>query len=777
MMKRNKGQQLLYFPVGRKLMGATIAYLLGVWSCALFALHEAALAAATCACLLAAYGLRRKRYSAYALYLICAFLTGHALCGAQLNVSDAPTQPNTPISGTILRLESDWRVVLDNVVLGDGRKTNRPVVVTLMTQEDEEESSAQVTLAKVGQRVAGTGRLFGQDEIRNPGGTDDRLRALSGGYELSGYLLPGWSAQGEERISLTEGFRQIRLRLLGRLEDLFGEQSALFAAVMLGEKDGMDADMSAAMRLTGIAHILSVSGMHLSLISGGIYAVFRLLRMKGRKSRVLHAALLFAFTGLTGCAVGTVRALIMALMRLYARSRGLRYDRLTALSFAALLITLVNPAKAYDGGFQFSFFVVLGIALLETRIASFAPIRFLKKHAQPLGDLLTISLCAQLAAIPMQLSLYGYVPLLSLPMNLLCGMFMPLIMTGGWCVLGISAVSGGIAAVCAGSLGKAAQLFEAMTCFVAGMDGSILRLPAPGRGLLLLFGAGMMLASLAIRFGRRRKAAFCCVTVLFLLFYLPRLDPSARYVQLDVGQGDAAVIRSGRHAVLIDVGPEESYDALRYLRHEGLFVDAVIFSHLDEDHAGALKTLLSSEVEIDRVVMAEGAEEDVASIAVRDGLAALKAAQAEGKTKVETLRKGDSFAVGDAEFVSLHTNSDSAQGNEGSLLLRAEIGGRTILLTGDLPIACEPDALPRCDVLKVAHHGSKYATSDALIESVQPEIALISVGASNRYGHPGDRVIKALKAAGASVYRTDQNGCVTVYLNREPLTAKAMFAP
>jgi hypothetical protein len=102
--------------------------------------------------------------------------------------------------------------------------------------------------------------------------------------------------------------------------------------------------------------------------------------------------------------------------------------------------------------------------------------------------------------------------------------------------------------------------------------------------------------------------------------YVPRFDPSHAYVQLDVGQGDAALFRRGRSAVLIDVGPDDCYDMLRYLRHEGLFVDAVLLSHLDEDHAGALASLLASEIDVPAIVMADGAIDDELSSAVENGL-------------------------------------------------------------------------------------------------------------------------------------------------------------
>ena len=107
--------------------------------------------------------------------------------------------------------------------------------------------------------------------------------------------------------------------------------------------------------------------------------------------------------------------------------------------------------------------------------------------------------------------------------------------------------------------------------------------------------------------------------------------------------------------------------------------------------------------------------------------------------------------------------------NERSMLIRAEINGVSILLTGDLPQTSEPVIVPRSDILKVAHHGSKYATSDAFVDMVRPTVALISVGASNSYGHPAKRVVDKLASAGAVVLRTDEGGALTVRLEKDDL--------
>lgn len=227
-----------------------------------------------------------------------------------------------------------------------------------------EEEGTPREAVQVGQQISGTGRLFAQQEPRNPGGVNQRIQALEQGYELSGYILPGWTVHGKPVFSPGEWLRTVREDLLAHMERVFGESAPLFQGILLGERQKMDADVITAMRLTGTVHILTVSGMHLSLLAMAVAWVLRRLPI-GRWFRFgMQIALLTFFACLTGGAPGTIRALIMATMRALAVCRGQRYDPLTSLSAAALIMTLVNPLRTLTASFQFSFFVVLGILLL-----------------------------------------------------------------------------------------------------------------------------------------------------------------------------------------------------------------------------------------------------------------------------------------------------------------------------------------------------------------------------------------------------------------------------
>ena len=769
MKEYGEGRRLLLWPVRRVLMAATLSYLCGILltMVVVFPTKFTGIISA----LMLVFGLLRRRQRKSVLFFVLAamLLLGNSRAGHELRRRDMPTASGVSIEGVITRIEKPYRVYLADVLV-DGVPADyaRDAVVTLMLEEE----AAAPDEPRVGQKVTGKGRLFAPDEKRNPGGVSWRVSSICKGYELSGYLLPGWTARGAGRFSVRECIRIFRSAINARIGKLFGEHAPLFQGIMLGDRGELDEELTAAMRLTGTAHILTVSGLHLSMIAGSVSWLLGRFSMRRKQRFAVLSAFLLLFTALTGAAAGTVRACIMAMLREMAKLRGRRYEPLTSLSFAALCMTLVQPLWLMNASFQFSFFVVLVIQLFAGWFSALAAHRLnLRGMLLRASNLLAVSLSAQLGSVPMQLLLYGYVPLLSLPMNVLCSMIMPALLLGGWLAVAVSLISIRLGMLLAKGLSLTAYGFEAISLKVAAMDWALLRLPAPHGATVLLILVLFLMLSRRIRLGSLRYRA-ALLTLLFVLgSYALRFDPGAQYVQLDVGQGDGALLRRGRRAVLVDVGPADSYEMLRYLRHEGLFVNAVILSHLDEDHAGALGTLLNSEIGIPAVVMARGAVDRAVSPEVAEMLVQI---DSQG-IAVHEVQMGDRIDVNGIAFDVLSPNQTLIGSNERSLLLHASLEGVSFLLTGDLPESCEPVIVPDVDVLKVAHHGSKNSTSEAFVHMASPDIAIISVGENNWYGHPHARVLDAL--SDAQVLRTDRHGCITLKLSEGGFAAKSFLTP
>ena len=748
--------RLFLLPVTRRLAVCTLSYLAGIRLAPYAALPPAA--AALAGALLAGLllFLRRTKRSALVCCALLLLVTGNVRMGLVLSSADEATGTGVRIEGRVRERIGDRRFVLEQVT-ADGRPLRRPVRVTLMADEDGDGEQ----LPRPGMTVCGTGRLFLQRGARNPGGRDQRLTALADGYDLSGYLVPGWEAGGSPTFSLKEWFADLQAALCLRIDALFGAESPLFSALLAGDRTRMDADTVTAMRRTGIVHILTVSGMHIGLLGLALSALLRRLRLPGPVRAVLLLSLTGFYALLTGFSPGTARALIMLALREAASLMHRKYDRLTALSAAALLLTAIRPAVAFSLSFVFSFMTLLGITLTAPRLQELTGRLPLLGRRSRISAAVSFCLAAQLAAVPMQLQLYGYVPLTALPLNLALSALLPVLLCGGFACLLLSCIRLEAAAVPGGILAALGGWLEDANARIAERTAVLCRLPAPGTAGVLVLLAVFALAGGLLCFGRWRRRALAVLLAALGLCYALRFDPRTRYVQLDVGQGDGALLRHGRRAVLSDIGPDSSFDMLNYLRWEGLYVDGVILSHLDEDHAGALLRLLNSEIGVGCIYTAEKDADGTQSETVRS---AWQKALELG-VPIRQVAAGDTFGVAGFVFSVLSPETGAAGDNERSLVLLCEVNGTRLLMTGDLPSASEPEGMPDTDVLKVAHHGSRHSTSYGFLAETTPEIAIISVGEGNSYGHPAERVLRDLSAFGADVYRTDRTGCVTVWLD------------
>ena len=270
---------------------------------------------------------------------------------------------------------------------------------------------------------------------------------------------------------------------------------------------------------------------------------------------------------------------------------------------------------------------------------------------------------------------------------------------------------------------------------------------------------------------------------LALLAVLLPVAGGANLVAMDIGQGDAILLSDGRRQVLVDTGPRDA-DLRAALGRQGVHhLDAVVITHFDEDHCGALGALQSF-VRVDHVIVATGLPEAAASTG--DGADTISEAIALcGREGIVEVSAGDEIRVSDRMSLSVvwprGQVDESSNENSVCLLLSfdADVDGKadhTALLTGDAEheeLSAMVDAgLGDIEVLKVGHHGSAEAVDEDVLRTLKPELALISVGADNSYGHPNDHTLELLEDAGARIYRTDESGDIRLTFDSEGMAVR-----
>lgn len=244
-------------------------------------------------------------------------------------------------------------------------------------------------------------------------------------------------------------------------------------------------------------------------------------------------------------------------------------------------------------------------------------------------------------------------------------------------------------------------------------------------------------------------------------------DGMMRVSYIDVGQGDCELIECDGSAVLIDGGESLYADfVLEFIKSRGITkLDCYIVSHPHSDHMGAASAILDG-IATDKFVTTEFSELNMPTSQVFENM--LDSLEKQPNCEIVTVSAGDSFEIGKLRFNVLAPFEETSDYNNMSVVLRVDYGDTRFLFTGDAEKEVETQMLEngsdlKADVLKVGHHGSKTSTSAEFLKAVSPQIAVISCGSNNSYGHPHKETTELLKRCGVTVCRTDEDGTVTVY--------------
>ncbi len=586
---------------------------------------------------------------------------------------------------------------------------------------------------------------------RNPDDTD-RLRAgLARPPILRVKFLrsPQWQEPANPR---EKGPREwLRQALRTRLKKTMGEGSALWSALLLGDRTDLSEGARARFRRLGLAHMLALSGLHVGLVA---LLLLRLSRRSRRKASGWILLPLGAWAVAAGLSPSLLRAVTILAWLIAGRSFGRRCRPVDGLAAAGILELLLRPESVVALGWWLSYAATL--ALL--RVAEHLP------RTRALAAMVAVTV-APLGTLPWTLGVFGRLPLAAPLWNLLLGPLFALLMGAG-CLLVLAALllpvtapaTLTILAICTHTFGYLLKL-------VAGLDPGGLGHPGlHGWAWILALGSVGLLLLPDLRFSFRRR--LMVVGCLLLLVHARVLfAPGASWWSLDVGQGDAGVLRVGHgDCLVIDCGPGPWHGGperviVPYLSRRNLKGASLVLTHGHRDHYGGAIALLRSQRIRDLYlgVVERG----------RPWTGPILEAARRAQVTTHWIACGDSLKVGGWTLHCLWPSEAAASlsANNRSVVLRGGPDFAPILWTGDLEREAEAKLLARtpelhCEVLKVAHHGSKTGSSKALLERLSGSVALISCGVGNRYHHPHAATLQALRELGWRVLRTDRQGAV-----------------
>jgi competence protein ComEC len=583
-----------------------------------------------------------------------------------------------------------------------------------------------------------------------------------------GILLVDQADSAAARRSITDRLRTHVTSVTGRL---YGNRAPLVDALILNRRSDLDPDLSDAYAQSGLVHILSISGFHVGLIAGWLFLLCRLLGFSRTRSGLFSAGLSVLYVAFLGWPAPATRAAALVVLLAVCRARQRRVDPDALLAVTCFVVLLIDPRAIFELGGWLSAAALWGATYFS---------RWSDRALRPTPGwrMLASSVGATLSTAPFTSAALGSVALVGIVLNFVAIPLAAVAVPGVLASILLEPVLPGLASALAAGAGASLSLLDGVALLGSRVPGGHLIQPA---GLATAWPWIALLGFALWSLGRRNTIAVTALrwgwgvalliwVSLGLALAGPRPDSGSVLTLhfLRVGQGDGAAVRTpGGHWLVIDAGPRiEGSDAGRrvmvpFLRRQGVErLAALVVSHAHADHLGGVPAILER-FPSDLVLEPGDVTQDPRYL---EFLGLLESRGIRWRAG----RPGDRFVLDSVSFTLLHPDTTWTEWgedlNEDSLVLLVEYRGFQALFTGDAGLEAEPLFLRRVggvDVLKVGHHGSRTATGDALLDRVHPRAAVISVG-RNTYGHPAPETMARLRRHRVPVWRTDQDGDITV---------------
>ncbi|MFM6971660.1 MAG: ComEC/Rec2 family competence protein [Rhodoluna sp.] len=551
------------------------------------------------------------------------------------------------------------------------------------------------------------------------------------------------------------------------------DATGLVAGLSIGDTDQISDSLKRKMKVVSLTHLTAVSGANCIIVLGFVFVIIRHTRANRWWRLVIGIAALIFYVLLVGAAPSVLRAAVMAGAVMLASVLGRKPDPLYALALAVLVLLIADPWLSIDYGFALSVAATAGILILGKPIVE----KLSRYVPKPFAIAISIALAAQIICLPVLLQLQGGLSTYSVVANVAAeSLVAPVTVLGilaccfAWWLPGVASMFYFMASlgtwIIAGIANYFALLPENQISWPTGILGVLLSIISIVAILLWLKTDSAQLKNI----GKATLAIVIAATLGFFSTHVIKQlawpNKNWQIVACDVGQGDAIVVRSENSIALVDVGREPEAVAKCLHDLDVKYIDLLVLSHFDMDHVGGLAGVLESQ-KVGNVLLSPFADQRWGATGTLKQLEKVHA-------KITYGEVGLNGSLGSARWRVLNPARaavGSEDSNDASLavwfefkdfnfLTMADVGERGQMRMSESSVWLS-EITQKPIVLKVSHHGSADQYPE-LIEALKPSVALVSVGASNSYGHPTERTLGILKRTGALTLRTDLIGSISL---------------
>ncbi len=632
-----------------------------------------------------------------------------------------------------------------------------------------------------------TGRYMPFQISRNEGNFNEKQYQQSRKWDFKVYA--------ESELLLSENIDSYAIflgKMRARMQEVYvssmaAQEAGVMADMALGEKSLLLAEIKDLYRSAGISHILAISGLHVSLLGMGVFSCLQKLGCPRKWNALLSAGVIYSFGIFSGMEVSAVRAIGMFGLMMAAQVLGYAYDSLTALSLCAMVQLWGNPFLLDYVGFLFSYGAVLGVTVIWTvireakkeqekdeNVQKKTEFSILHIMAGKLRDTLSVSICIQMATLPLSLYFYYEFPPYSVLANVCVLPFMGWLLSLGILGGGLGMLQPVLGAIFLEPAGWLLSLNELVCRIALKLPGAEFITGKPPLVLVIIYYAVLSICLYLIWCSRKRRYLAGIFLALLLVLFV-RESSRFEVDVLDVGQGDGIFIQNdnGEH-FFVDGGSSNvkgvgEYRILPFLKSRGIrSIKGWIVSHGDADHISGLLEVLRQGYPVENLILAEYMVRD-------EALEALLQEARQAGCRLLYVLPGMEFGSGELSFTVLapgKDSADSADRNAASLSLLVEYRAFSGVLTGDIGSGQEKAlvesgylrryGIENVDFYKAAHHGSDHSNSQEFLEALSPKMTVISCAKKNSYGHPGEDTVGRIRAVGSQVFFTMEQGQICI---------------